>query len=148
VHALRSVRHRLAVTVLSLCDCLHRVWRTHAPSRGTRHLHWQLQQRDPPPHLPDKHLHGDVNGARLLECILEPPSHVMQQYLCDRNLLVRLSFARRYRITHLGLPEDGRGGRWLVPCPRHMLPSGDRFLDPVKGASATEALVRLAGDLL
>jgi hypothetical protein len=64
------------------------------------------------------------------------------------NLLVRLSFARRYRITHLGLPEDGRGGRWLVPCPRHMLPSGDRFLDPVKGASATEALVRLAGDLL
>jgi hypothetical protein len=99
-------------------------------------------------HLPDKHLHGDVNGARLLESILEPPSRVMQQHLCDRNLLVRLSFARCYQITHLGLLGDGRGGRWLVPYPRHMLPSGGRFLDPVKGTSATEALVRLAGDLL
>jgi hypothetical protein len=38
-------------------------------------------------------------------------------HVCEMNPLVYLSFARRCQILHLGLPGDGRGGRWLVPCP-------------------------------
>ena len=68
-------------------------------------------------HLADKHLHGDVAGARLLERVLEPPPRAVRHHLRERHPLVLLEPARRRQIAHLGAPGAGRrsGGGGGVP---------------------------------
>jgi hypothetical protein len=68
-------------------------------------------------HLADKHLHGDVAGARLLERVLEPPPRAVRHHLREGHPLVLLEPARRRQIPHLSAPGAGRrsgGVPWRI----------------------------------